>query len=153
MKLDDVKIMIGNKVYPANTVNWIQTPGDYPRIEAEALVNPFNYTAISTRYNRTSPAPLSITNVIYNPPATIVFWSDKTKTVVKCDDTLEPYDPEKGLAMAIAKKMIGNNKYEYYNVFKHWLKKWDKQQSKKQIKTIGDAFVEGEWNGGMYDAL
>jgi len=28
----------------------------------------------------------TIERVIYNPPATIVFWSDKTKTVVKCTE-------------------------------------------------------------------
>lgn len=62
---------------------------------------------------------LEIKNVIYNNPATIVFWSDGTKTVVKCGD-YDVYDPEKGLAMAIAKKSLGN-KYEYYETFKTWL--------------------------------
>lgn len=62
-----------------------------------------------------------IKNVIFNPPATIVFWSDGTKTVVQCREGDE-FDPEKGLAMAISKKMLGN-KYDYYHVFKHWLKK------------------------------
>lgn len=61
-----------------------------------------------------------IRNVVFNDPATIVFWADGTKTVVKAEN--EKFDPEKGLAMAIAKNALGN-KYEYYNVFKHWLKK------------------------------
>ena len=56
-----------------------------------------------------------------------MFWSDHTKTVVKCDTSLEKYDPEKGLAMAISRKMLGDNKREYYNTFLHWLKKYDKQ--------------------------
>jgi hypothetical protein len=64
-----------------------------------------------------------IKDVIFNPPATIVFWEDRTKTVVKAQ---EDFDPEKGLAMAISKKMFGNN-YGYYNVFQKWLKKWNKQ--------------------------
>ena len=86
------------------------------------------------------PAPINfgtpkITNVIFNPPATIVFWSDKTKTVVKCDYNQEPYDPEKGIAMAIAKKMMGDNKYEYYNVFKHWLKRWDNRKTEGKTLT------------------
>ena len=59
-----------------------------------------------------------ITNVIFNDPATIVFWDDGTKTVVKAEN--EPFDPEKGLAMAIAKKSLGN-KGNYYNEFKKWL--------------------------------
>ena len=62
----------------------------------------------------------SIKNVIFNDPATIVFWTDGTKTVVKAEN--EPFDPEKGLAMAIAKKSLGN-KGDYYNEFKKWLPK------------------------------
>ena len=48
-----------------------------------------------------------IKNVIFNDPATIVFWTDGTKTVVKCQEGDE-FDPEKGLTMAIAKKAYGN---------------------------------------------
>ena len=48
-----------------------------------------------------------IKDVIFNPPATIVFWSDDTKTVVKCCAN-ETFDPEKGIAMAFFKKMFGN---------------------------------------------
>lgn len=59
-----------------------------------------------------------IKKVIYNNPATIVLWVDGTKTVVKAHD--EPFDPEKGLAMAIAKKALGN-RGSYYETFKKWL--------------------------------
>lgn len=59
-----------------------------------------------------------IKDVIYNDPATIVFWEDGTKTVVKCKN--EKFDPEKGLAMAFSKKILGN-KGNYYNIFKKWL--------------------------------
>ena len=61
-----------------------------------------------------------IKNVIFNDPATIVFWSDNTKTVVKAQN--EPFDPEKGLAMAICKKALGNEG-NYYNEIKKWLPK------------------------------
>ena len=40
-------------------------------------------------------------DVMFKPPATIVFWSDRSKTVVKTQKD-EKYDPEKGLAMAIS---------------------------------------------------
>lgn len=63
-----------------------------------------------------------IKDVIFNPPATIVFWNDNTKTVVKTQHG-EPYDPEKGLAMAMCKKMLGN-KGNYFNVFSKWTKKY-----------------------------
>ncbi len=62
------------------------------------------------------------TKVIFNPPATIVFWSDGTKTVVKCKE--EKFDEEKGLAMAISKKAFGN-KGNYYNHIKKFLKEED----------------------------
>ena len=61
-----------------------------------------------------------ISKVIFHDPATIVYWSDKTKTIVKCEN--EKYDPEKGLAMAISKKFFGN-KGCYYEHFKKWLPK------------------------------
>ena len=77
-----------------------------------------------------------ISKVIFNPPATIVLWGDGTKTVVKCqmcgacignidaELAYHPcYDPEKGLAMCIAKKALGN-KGNYYNEFKRWLEEW-----------------------------
>ena len=59
-----------------------------------------------------------IKKVIFNEPATIVFWGDGTKTVVK--DSEGKFDPEKGLAMAISKKALGN-KGNYYDVFRKWL--------------------------------
>lgn len=57
-----------------------------------------------------------INKVIFNNPATIVFWNDGTKTVVKCGKN-DKFDPEKGLSMAISKKALGNTS-SYYNTFK-----------------------------------
>ena len=61
----------------------------------------------------------SIKNVIFNDPAVIVIWDDNSKTVVKCGKN-DVYDPEKGLAMAISKKALGNQG-NYYDIFKKWL--------------------------------
>lgn len=79
------------------------------------------YWAQYSLYNSMMQPHISstITKVIFNDPATIVFWGDGTKTVVKCDKD-EKFDPEKGLAMAISKKFLGN-KGNYYNTFKEWL--------------------------------
>lgn len=60
-----------------------------------------------------------IDDVIFSGPATIVKWKDGTKTVVKCAKN-ENFDPEKGLAMAIAKKALGN-KGNYYEVIRKWM--------------------------------
>jgi len=59
----------------------------------------------------------SVKEVIFNGPATIVFWSDCSKTVVRAEN--EPFDKEKGLAMAIAKKALGN-KGNYFEIFKKY---------------------------------
>ena len=68
-----------------------------------------------------------IKDVIFNNPATIVLWADGTKTVVKAEN--EPFDPEKGLAMAIAKKALGNS-YDYYDTFKKYVGRYEKKQKK-----------------------
>ena len=65
-----------------------------------------------------SKCKFDIKKVIFNEPATIVFWGDGTKTVVR--DSEGKFDPEKGLAMAISKKALGN-KGNYYDVFRKWL--------------------------------
>lgn len=59
-----------------------------------------------------------IKNVIFNNPATIVFWEDGTKTIVKAQKG-DIFDKEKGLAMAITKKAMGN-KGNFNEVFKKW---------------------------------
>lgn len=67
---------------------------------------------------------LEIKKVIFNNPATIVFWADDTKTVVKAEN--EEFDPEKGRAMAIAKKALGN-KGNYFNKIKEWTNRYDEE--------------------------
>lgn len=68
----------------------------------------------------------TIKNVIFNDPATIVLWSDGTKTVVKCQDG-DLYSAETGLAMAIAKKALGN-KGNFNEVFKKWIPDYEKEK-------------------------
>ena len=67
--------------------------------------------------------PFEIEKVIFNDPATIVFWKDGTKTVVKAIN--EAYDPEKGLAMAVTKKAYGNEG-KYFNQVKKYTEEYKK---------------------------
>lgn len=60
-----------------------------------------------------------IEKVIFNPPATIVFWKDGDKTIVKCKDG-EAFDKEKGIAMAFVKHFFEDFGF-YYNVFRKWV--------------------------------
>lgn len=105
------------------------------------------YTAMAIDYSRQSTerakkndivlfgmCRVSIRKVIFNDPATIVLWSDGTKTVVKCGPE-DSYDMEKGLAMAIVKKMAGNDN-RFHKVFKQYPKK--KKEEPGSVGAIAD---------------
>ena len=103
---------------PANQVNisdsdkWMVTPFTelpYPRLEVPVTNMP------TTIWASTLPEPISLKKAIFNDPATIVIWSDGSKTVVKVHD--EPYNPEKGLAMCFAKKVLGE---AFHRTFREW---------------------------------
>ena len=74
---------------------------------------------LNSIYGLASYRKFAIKNVYFNNPVTVVMWEDGTKTIVRCGDNDE-YDPEKGLAMAISKKALGN-KGNYYEQFKKWI--------------------------------
>lgn len=59
-----------------------------------------------------------IDRVIFNNPATIVFWKDGTKTVVKKQKG-DRYSKEAGLALCYMKKVLGN-KGNFNNQFRKW---------------------------------
>jgi hypothetical protein len=86
-----------------------------------------------------------IERVIFAKPATIVFWKDGTKTVVKTQRK-EKYDPEKGLAMAIAKRALGD-KGSYFNEIKkvhHGREQLRKRESEEELK---EKIKRGHING------
>lgn len=56
-----------------------------------------------------SKCQLEPERIIFNPPATIVYWNDGTKTVVKTSDEWEDeFEPEVGFAMAFLRKYFGD---------------------------------------------
>lgn len=48
-----------------------------------------------------------VKQVVYNDPATVVYWDDGTKTVVKCHEE-DVYDERTGFLLCCAKKLFGN---------------------------------------------
>lgn len=64
-----------------------------------------------------TPIVPEIERVIFHEPATIIFWSDNTKTVVKCMEG-ELFDEEKGIAMAFMKKLYGKG---YMNKIRRYI--------------------------------
>ena len=71
-----------------------------------------------------------IKQVIYNDPATIVLWSDGTKTTSKCDYR-DKYNPEMGLILAVMKKII-DGKY-----VADLLHDWAPEEGQKRV-TLAD---------------
>lgn len=139
----DIKTMKNHETYLVqkemyrhmlNSVYGLNRPDDVPNDAVkEYIMN--DIIATNEMFNRTREYNrFRIKKVIFNDPATIVLWKDGTKTVVKCQEN-EVFDPEKGLAMAMCKKMLGN-KYEYYNVFKKWLPKESVEDCTADVKAI-----------------
>lgn len=60
----------------------------------------------------------NIDHVIFNGPAVIVFWKNKTKTIVKCADD-DNYSAMAGFALCLLKGMLGNQ--GYHELCEHWL--------------------------------
>lgn len=69
----------------------------------------------------------AIKTVHFSGPVTCVIWMDGTKTIVRAQNG-EKLDPEKGLAMAVCKKVLGTNASgsNYYDIFKQCLPKEEK---------------------------
>lgn len=83
---------------------------------------------------------MRIKKVHFNNPVTVVLWEDGTKTIVRAGEN-EVYDPEKGLAMAIAKKAL-RNQGNYYNVFKKWLPEEVNDEYDDQIEQMQEYIDE-----------
>ena len=83
------------------------------------------------RYNVIHKLP-EIKKVHFSNGVTVVIFDDGTKSIVKCQEG-ETFDPEKGLAMAICKKVLGTNKSgsNYYDEFKKWLPKEEEKKEEK----------------------
>lgn len=82
-----------------------------------------------------------IKKVLYNNPATVVFWSNGTETRNVCPkDTL--YNPDAGLAFCVLKKLMGNDEVaklfsdwelkDYRNDKNHWVELKDVRKAHKK---------------------
>lgn len=86
-------------------VNLTNLPGSFSYDDvAEALDRAFNPNIFGKS--------LTTKKIIYNGPATIILWTDGTKTVVKCKEG-DPYSPEAGFALAVLKRLTGNDFHKY----------------------------------------
>ena len=92
----------------------------YDPIDAFTVDISFNDIEKLKKYmSKLTKALPEINRVVFNERATIILWADGDKTVVKLGKG-EVNDPEKGMAMAICKKVFGDTG-SYYEIFKKWL--------------------------------
>lgn len=95
---------------------------EFTQEEFNALTEENNMCMSKVKDTRVPTNPIE--KVIFNDPATIVFWKDGTKTIVKCQEGAT-FDPEKGLAMAISRHYLcdicGLERYD--GVFKRYVPK------------------------------
>ena len=108
IKLKDIP----NPIDPKYIMRGMPAPKVY-RIKTERIF-PF-YAPWSTFSLTSEPKPnnynlsaIGIDKIIFNAPATIVMWTDGTKTVVKLHD--EEYNPEKAVLYAFWEKNLGVSK-------------------------------------------
>ena len=73
--------------------------------------------------------PGMIDRVIFNDPATIIYWKDGSKTVVKRSED-DVWDPEKGFCMAIIKKLYGRTSF---------IKRFMEPEEEMSILTVEEA--------------
>ena len=100
-----------------NIINESSTHGHFYFSEGDLMVTK---PALKDEKNTTPHESIpEIKNVYFNDPVTVVMWDDGTKTVVRCSEN-DFYDPEKGLAMAIIKKVYGNDN-SFHKIFKKWI--------------------------------
>ena len=127
-KIFDIEVTISTKELNTITLRKKDKRRNEMPVERKSTSSCVYYASTTAK----SVSVPSIKKVIFNYPATIVLWSDGSKTVVKCQDG-DIYDPEKGLAMAISKKALGN-KGNYCNEFKKWLPEDEDEEGTVELR-------------------
>ena len=112
-----------NMVYPK--LNCIED--NYSSMIDKFLKDHIPTIPLNPCYGITKTNP-KVEKAIFNPPATVIIWNDGTKSVVKCQNG-EPFDAEKGFALAYLKKLLGND-----NTFNKEIKKWVKWEEPVEAK-------------------
>lgn len=131
---------------------------------------PYDYRSmtVEAKIEKEAAGAYGIRNVTFANPATIVEWTDGTKTVVCCMDNAiekekivngkkvktrraqpaETYSKEVGLAMCIAKKHYGN-KGSFNEVFKRFIPEYSEPKTTTYIEDEGKGVVEVTGTGTL----
>lgn len=111
---------------------------------SEITINGQSFEVVNTYKSRNFSGALPNSNtyikeVIYSDPATIVFWSDDTKTVCKCKSP-DVYSEEVGLSLCVLKKIFGGTKL--HQLMLDWIP--DQQSMCMQKVTLKDVIKKNK---------
>ncbi len=101
-----------------NKGSWENNPNNAAELakvsnEMVKLLNHFDHL---NRYR--SLPKLNIRKVLFKKPATVIFWSDDTKTVVKCAES-DTYNELLGFFICVMTKVLGKKTvHGLYDIFK-----------------------------------
>ena len=115
-QVDNISVETGLRITPEITAEL----RGYPDVNAAWLSLDKIHKNLQGLLDSGSTQPLTVKKCIFNGPATIIIWSDNTKTIVKCRKDAT-YDREKAFMAAYMKKLFGNS-----NGFKKEIKRWVK---------------------------
>lgn len=116
-ELEKLKIKPDNSFYADNQL--------YYDVRNEQLYKPMRPSKIIMKPK--------LRKVIFNPPATIAFWADDTKTVVKCMAG-DIYDPYAGLALCYSKKILGE---DFHKTFREHCESYYKELDNEGVTISG----------------
>ena len=98
-----------------------------------------------------SRQPITVDRIFYDDVATVVFWTDGTKTVVKCAEGTK-YDEYAAFCIALAKKIYGNNS-ALKRAIKNHARYSKKRQIEKKFNGAKDNFEKIETENKIEEAV
>lgn len=108
INIEYYKYKINSNLIPYLTQNEFNDINSFSKALIESIEKSLNQEKSK---EETTMSELKIKDrVIFNAPATVVCWSDKSKQVLKCREQDE-WDEEKALALAIAYKLYGKKEF------------------------------------------
>lgn len=114
--------------------------------DAEKKISPVKFYVSDKVKQMIMESSTKIERVIFNNPVTVVLWADGTKTKVRAQAG-DTYNKETGLAMCIAKKVLGNTG-SFNEVFKQWIPEYGKPEVTVYVENKGSVVCH-ESTGGI----
>jgi hypothetical protein len=121
LKKEKIKMSYNNEFSFEEIYQWNKSLTDWTL--------PITYATGGLLTSSTKKENFDIEKVLFNSPATIVWFKDGTKVVVQCQEN-DVFNKEVGLAMAVMKKAYGN-KANFNNVLNKWCKEKEEIKNEK----------------------